>query len=138
MAGHSRSKNGVASLAYVPAIHVLLVGLLQGVDARDKRGHDESQTIGSRIGSWRTERRKARENSEISTGSVIRITIGASIMPPTTTTASGFCTCDPMPDDIAAGRRPTPAMMQVIITGRICSSPVRGTAVVRSTPARMS
>ena len=23
MAGHSRSKNGVASLAYVPAIHVL-------------------------------------------------------------------------------------------------------------------
>jgi hypothetical protein len=34
MAGHSRSKNGVASLAYVPAIHVLLVGLLQGVDAR--------------------------------------------------------------------------------------------------------
>jgi hypothetical protein len=26
MAGHSRSKNGVASLAYVPAIHVFLVG----------------------------------------------------------------------------------------------------------------
>jgi len=25
MTGHSRSKNGVASLAYVPAIHVLLV-----------------------------------------------------------------------------------------------------------------
>ena len=24
MAGHSRSKNGVASLAYVPAIHVFL------------------------------------------------------------------------------------------------------------------
>jgi hypothetical protein len=24
--------------------------------------------------------------------------IGASIMPPTTTTASGFCTCEPMPD----------------------------------------
>jgi hypothetical protein len=24
MAGHSRSKNGVAPLAYVPAIHVLL------------------------------------------------------------------------------------------------------------------
>jgi hypothetical protein len=24
MAGHSRSKNGVASLAYVPAIHVIL------------------------------------------------------------------------------------------------------------------
>jgi hypothetical protein len=26
MAGHSRSKNGVASLAYVPAIHVFLIG----------------------------------------------------------------------------------------------------------------
>jgi len=26
MAGHSRSKNGVASLAYVPAIHVFLFG----------------------------------------------------------------------------------------------------------------
>ena len=26
MAGHSRSKNGVASLAYVPAIHAFLVG----------------------------------------------------------------------------------------------------------------
>jgi hypothetical protein len=26
MAGHSRSKNGVASLAYVPAIHVFLDG----------------------------------------------------------------------------------------------------------------
>jgi len=27
MAGHSRSKNGVASLAYVPAIHVFLPGV---------------------------------------------------------------------------------------------------------------
>jgi hypothetical protein len=26
MAGHSRSKNGVASLAYVPAIHAFLCG----------------------------------------------------------------------------------------------------------------
>jgi hypothetical protein len=32
MAGHSRSKNGVASLAYVPAIHVFAAR--QGVDAR--------------------------------------------------------------------------------------------------------
>jgi hypothetical protein len=39
MAGHSRSKNGVASLAYVPAIHVF-VPRPQDVDARDKRGHD--------------------------------------------------------------------------------------------------
>jgi hypothetical protein len=41
MAGHSRSKNGVASLAYVPAIHVFM-GIEQDVDARHKAGHDES------------------------------------------------------------------------------------------------
>ena len=35
MAGHSRSKNGVASLAYVPAIHAVLK---EGVDARHKAG----------------------------------------------------------------------------------------------------
>jgi hypothetical protein len=39
MAGHSRSKNGVASLAYVPAIHALLSSK-KDVDARDERGHD--------------------------------------------------------------------------------------------------
>jgi hypothetical protein len=38
MAGHSRSKNGVASLADVPAIHALLCR--QDVDARHKAGHD--------------------------------------------------------------------------------------------------
>jgi len=31
------------------------------------------------------------------------MTSGASIMPVTTTTAKGFCTCDPIPADIAAG-----------------------------------
>ena len=40
MAGLSRPKDGVASLAYVPAIHVLLRGT-KNVDARDKPGHDE-------------------------------------------------------------------------------------------------
>jgi hypothetical protein len=39
MRGHSRSKNGVASLAYVPRIHVLLC-CGQDVDGRDKPGHD--------------------------------------------------------------------------------------------------
>jgi len=39
MAGRSRSKNGVASLAYVPAIHILSERG-KDVDARDKRGHD--------------------------------------------------------------------------------------------------
>ena len=39
MAGHSRSKNGVASLAYVPAIHVFACAA-KDVDARHKAGHD--------------------------------------------------------------------------------------------------
>ena len=38
MAGHSRSKNGVASFAYVPAIHVFAAHQ-EDVDARI-RGHD--------------------------------------------------------------------------------------------------
>jgi len=63
---------------------------------------------------------------------VIRITSGASIMPVTTTIASGFCTCEPMPSDTAAGNSPTPATTQVISTGRSCNSPVRITARIRS------
>jgi hypothetical protein len=39
MAGHSRPKDGVASLAFVPAIHAFLCS--QDVDARHKAGHDE-------------------------------------------------------------------------------------------------
>jgi hypothetical protein len=39
MPGHSRSKNGVASLAYVPGIHVF-VKTLQDMDGRDEPGHD--------------------------------------------------------------------------------------------------
>jgi len=39
MPGHSRQKDGVASLAYVPGIHVFLIAK-QGVDGRDKPGHD--------------------------------------------------------------------------------------------------
>ncbi len=42
MAGHSRPKDGVASLAYVPAIHgLLLFGNKKDVDARHKAGHDD-------------------------------------------------------------------------------------------------
>jgi hypothetical protein len=42
MAGHSRSKNGVLSNAYVPATHVFLLSSLNSkdVDARHKSGHD--------------------------------------------------------------------------------------------------
>jgi hypothetical protein len=39
VAAHSRSKNGVASLAYVAAIHVFRSRPLD-VDARHKAGHD--------------------------------------------------------------------------------------------------
>ena len=38
MAGQSRPKDGVASLAYVPSIHAFLCS--QRVDARHKAGHD--------------------------------------------------------------------------------------------------
>jgi hypothetical protein len=41
MAGHSRSQNGVASLAYVPAISLRTAPFPPKRDARDKRGHDE-------------------------------------------------------------------------------------------------
>jgi hypothetical protein len=40
MAGHSRSKNGVAPLAYVPAIQALLRHCPKDVDARNNCGHD--------------------------------------------------------------------------------------------------
>ncbi len=43
MAGHSRLKNGVASLAYVPAIHVFPSDGIKDVDARNKCGHDEKR-----------------------------------------------------------------------------------------------
>jgi hypothetical protein len=39
MRGHSRPKDGVASLAYVPGIHVLAAS--KDVDGRDRPGHDE-------------------------------------------------------------------------------------------------
>jgi hypothetical protein len=39
MPGHSRLKDGVASLAYVPGTHVFLMRA-KDVDGRDKPGHD--------------------------------------------------------------------------------------------------
>src|SRR5476649_1235290 len=81
------------------------------VDARQGRAR-ASETLAPTL-------RDLRENSAISTGKVMRITIGASIIPPTTTMASGFCTCEPIPVESAAGSNPTPAMTQVINTGRI-------------------
>jgi hypothetical protein len=41
MAGHSRPKDGVASLAYVPAIPIALaLSCLVNRDARHEAGHD--------------------------------------------------------------------------------------------------
>jgi len=41
MPGHSRPKDGVASLADVPGIHVLSAEVIKVVDGRDQPGHDE-------------------------------------------------------------------------------------------------
>ncbi len=41
MPGHSRSKNGVASLAYVPGIHVFFTPRHKDMDGRNKSGHDD-------------------------------------------------------------------------------------------------
>jgi len=43
MPGHSRSKNGVASLAYVPGISLRWARCNSKRDGRDKPGHDGSK-----------------------------------------------------------------------------------------------
>ena len=48
MAGHSRSKNGVASVAYDPTIHVFLGA--KDVDARHKAGHDGGEIDANQLG----------------------------------------------------------------------------------------
>jgi hypothetical protein len=58
MAGHSRPKDGVASLVYDPAIHVFCATATQDVDARNKCGHDE--LVAMRIASWNGSRLKRR------------------------------------------------------------------------------
>ena len=50
MAGYSHSKNGVASLAYIPAIHVFLPAVKQDVDARHKAGHDVAEYVRCPLG----------------------------------------------------------------------------------------
>jgi len=47
MPGHSRLKNGVASLAHVPGIHVLRPRSKKDVDGRVKPGHDENNSSGA-------------------------------------------------------------------------------------------
>ena len=48
MPGHSRSKNGVASLAYAPGIHVF-EHAAKDVDGRDKPGHHKK----AEVSNWR-------------------------------------------------------------------------------------
>jgi hypothetical protein len=46
MPAHSRSQNGVASLAYVAGIHVLIANYnSKDVDGRNKSGHDERVVV---------------------------------------------------------------------------------------------
>jgi len=44
MPAHSRSKNGVASLAYVAGIHVLMTIRSKGVDGQNRSAHDDVAT----------------------------------------------------------------------------------------------
>ena len=56
MPGHSRSKNGVASLAYVPGIHVFMPATQKDVDGRDEPGHDAFLSFRNMVepnGGWR-------------------------------------------------------------------------------------
>ena len=51
MPAHSRPKDGVASLAYVAGIHVLLFMIIKDVDGRNKSGHDDERvSIITKIG----------------------------------------------------------------------------------------
>jgi hypothetical protein len=50
IAGHSHSKNGVASLAYVPAISLRRALCQRSRDGRDKPGHDEAGRGGKNTG----------------------------------------------------------------------------------------
>jgi hypothetical protein len=81
--------------------------------------HGEGLAAGSTDGSLLSSVLLCRETNAISAGSTIRMRKGVSVMPPTTTTASGFCTYEPIPVDKAAGSKPTPAITQVMSTGRI-------------------
>jgi hypothetical protein len=52
MPGHSRSKNGVASLAYARASTSFLWRAFIDVDGRDKPGHDEKLIVFNRLLLW--------------------------------------------------------------------------------------
>ncbi len=81
MAGHSRSKNGVASLAYVPTIHVLLSNWHSNtdVDARPKAGHNDFVIAGldPAIPTMNARRRNVTEMPGIKPGMTTEISRGA-------------------------------------------------------------
>ena len=74
---------------------------------------------------------RLRDGARITTGTLDKVRAYLAEHQPAST-ASGFCTCEPIPSESAAGNSPTPATTQVISTGRSCSSPVRITARMRS------
>jgi cobalt-zinc-cadmium resistance protein CzcA len=70
-----------------------------------------------------------------SVGITSRLQMGDSNMPPTTTQASGCCTCAPMPVDSAAGTRPMQADRPVMKICRMRVSPARIIASSRCMPS---
>ena len=99
----------------------------------DKRASEPGASVrlrhGRRAGAclaWR------RENRPIAAGRTVRKSMGASSVPPTTTTASGRWTWLPIAVEKAAGSRPTQAAAQVISTGRICTAAGLGSGLPRA------
>src|SRR5262245_38978425 len=64
-------------------------------------------------------------------GITSRLHIGDSSIPPTMTQASGCCTCEPMPVDIAAGTRPIHAERPVMKIWRMraCAAPIMASSL---------
>src|SRR5262249_45415487 len=76
-------------------------------------------------------------NIRASVGMTRRLQIGDSSMPPTITQASGCCTCEPMPVEMAAGTRPMQAENPVMNTWRMRVSPALTMASSEPMPVSM-
>ena len=72
------------------------------------------------------------------TGITSKLQIGDNSMPPTITQASGCCTCEPIPVEIAAGTRPMQADKPVMKICRIRVSEARMIASSVPMPSSMS
>ena len=79
------------------------------------------------------DRRTVGMASRATIGITSRLQIGDSSMPPTITQASGCCTCEPMPVEIAAGTRPMQADKPVM---KICRMRVWAASMMASSLAK--